>query len=554
MALRCNLPEERHGEILGCFGYLMTEDEEEQARQNFTQYIFFKGAQTRTVYCTNCRQRAELHRKDRPEAFCTSHGETGSCPMCGTEAEWRAIGRYQYNMPSLAERRNFAIIRKSGDALLITAAQLEMQYSFDDLFGELWIDEKKRYYLAPGTVQEWKRTWKWNGFEWGDLYWEPLKNISEPFQPNKMGWSDYDGEYVTIGTEQLEETSFRYSQLFNFYYYGYACDLLEQQEESRYVIKYLAAYALYPQIEMAVKFGFTEAVEDLIVNGKKNAKYLNWNAKNPADFMRLTKQEARTYMKSGSGWETLKNWREHGKELTLGRYLSIVEQLGGEGNAAACAKCAAACGVGIEKAARYISRFFSVCAHGLSNEAVLGIWKDYLDMAQQLAYDLEEPTVAMPRDLKERHDAAAALIQYRKKEDEKKKYRKRYRALRQKFEFSLGGLRIVVPECSADIVREGKTLHHCVGGYAARHMEGKTVILFLRHERRPERPFLTIELTTDKKPVVRQIHGYKNEGYGAKQRPEEKYKWFIEPWLAWIADGSRRDKQGNPIMKEEKTA
>lgn len=553
MALKCNLPVERHDDVLMQFGYL-NDDEETAIRQHFTQYLFYEGAQTRTVYCTACRQRGEMQRTKRPDAFRAKHGDTGSCPMCGETVEWRAIGRYQYNMPTLTERRNFAVIHNSGDTLLIQAMTVEMRYSFDELFGELWAAERKRYYLTPGTVQGWKHTRRWDGFEWTGFYWEPMKNIVEPFASNKMGWIDYDGEYITIGTERLEETPFRYSQIFDFYHYGYACDLLEQQEESRYVIKYLAAYALYPQIEMAVKFGFTEAVEDLIVNDKKNAKYLNWNAKNPAGFLRMTKQDARSFLKSGLGWKTLKKWREDGKAMTLGRYLSIVDQLGGEENMTICAKCAEICGTDIEKAARYIQKFFSSCAHGMSNKEVLGVWKDYLDMAKKLEYDMSEQTVIMPKELKERHDAAAELIRYQKRENEKKQYQKSYRAMRKKFEFTLGGLKVVVPECSADIVQEGKTLHHCVGGYAARHMEGRTVILFLRHERRPERPFLTIELTTDKKPKIRQIHGYKNETYGAKQRPEEKYKWFLDTWLSWVEAGSKRDKNGNPIIKEAKTA
>lgn len=114
-------------------------------------------------------------------------------------------------------------------------------------------------------------------------------------------------------------------------------------------------------------------------------------------------------------------------------------------------------------------------------------------------------------------------------------------------------LRIVVPKSGSEIVREGKTLHHCVGGYAARHIEGKTTILFLRHEKRPERPWMTIELTG--KDTIRQIHGYKNEGYNHAQDPEERYAWFLDAWLGWVHAGSHRDKQKQPILEaKEKTA
>ena len=62
---------------------------------------------------------------------------------------------------------------------------------------------------------------------------------------------------------------------------------------------------------------------------------------------------------------------------------------------------------------------------------------------------------------------------------------------------------------------------------------------------------------------LHQIHGYRNEGlYSAKGRfaedPRETMAWFLDPWLDWIAKGSRRKKDGTPVVpkkrKEKKTA
>ncbi|MEI3089713.1 MAG: PcfJ domain-containing protein [Oscillospiraceae bacterium] len=196
----------------------------------------------------------------------------------------------------------------------------------------------------------------------------------------------------------------------------------------------------------------------------------------------------------------------------------------------------------LEKAARYAE-----------SKTGVQLWADYLRMARELGYDLTEATVAMPKDLRERHDAAAELLEIRKDQAATAAYAKRYKQLCRKYEFALSGLRIVVPKSGSEIVREGKTLHHCVGGYAARHMSGKTTILFLRHEKRPERPWMTIELTG--KDTIRQIHGYKNEGYNHAQDPEERYAWFLDAWLGWVHAGSRRDKQKQPILEaKEKTA
>ena len=101
-----------------------------------------------------------------------------------------------------------------------------------------------------------------------------------------------------------------------------------------------------------------------------------------------------------------------------------------------------------------------------------------------------------------------------------------------------------------EIRAEGKALCHCVGGYAKRHMEGATTILFLRAADDPDTPLCTIEMEQDGKNI-RQIHGYRNDR-GLKS-PKKLYAAFLDIWLPWVAAGSRRDPQGRPILPSEQT-
>ena len=74
------------------------------------------------------------------------------------------------------------------------------------------------------------------------------------------------------------------------------------------------------------------------------------------------------------------------------------------------------------------------------------------------------------------------------------------------------------------------------------------VILFLRREETPEASLYTVEMI---KNELQQIHGYRNNW------PQKDMEWFLGPWLAWLAAGSPRDKQDEPIIpdtKEVKTA
>jgi hypothetical protein len=272
----------------------------------------------------------------------------------------------------------------------------------------------------------------------------------------------------------------------------------------------------------------------------------------------LSREDAATFRRAGFDFTDLKTFRRLAGRTGLGRYMSLVDQAGGTDNLLRIERCAAGIRVKTERAVRYIRSQLPQCAqYAPPISQIIRTWEDYLNMAGELQLDLTETTVAMPKDLKARHDAAAEHIRHNADEAEKKKYGKRRRLLEKKFGFELNGLRILVPGSAREIVEEGKTLHHCVGGYAPRHITGSTTILFLRHARRPERSWLTIEMTERKgRAEIAQIHGYRNEGYeltGGKRGapPEDKYAWFLGPWLEWVNDGSPRDRKGAPILKNQ---
>ena len=97
----------------------------------------------------------------------------------------------------------------------------------------------------------------------------------------------------------------------------------------------------------------------------------------------------------------------------------------------------------------------------------------------------------------------------------RKKHEKELQEVCEKYSFIGDEFRIVVPMRAADIVNEGQMLGHCVGGYADRHMERITTILFLRKNSDPEKSFYTIEVHDIKNnPTVQQIHGKFNRWIG----------------------------------------
>lgn len=83
---------------------------------------------------------------------------------------------------------------------------------------------------------------------------------------------------------------------------------------------------------------------------------------------------------------------------------------------------------------------------------------------------------------------------------------------------------IVVPREPKDIINEGASLNHCVGGYLESVASGYKTILFLRKVSEPDKSFYTIEV--DDSRIV-QIHGNHNRWLG--NNPEAIQ--FVIDWL-----------------------
>jgi len=605
---KCNLPPERHEEILKKFDGVLSADEENQIRDMFPQYLFFRNEYTddgweasstpvRLCTCTACHETFEAVRGNYPRG--KLHGEPCNCPHCGRQVEGRAAHKYRYEMRSLEQWVKTAVLRIEDGALLIEAGNARRRFSWDDLIGDITWEPVRRYYIKAGDMRAAEGVGPYKGcggVVQGWYYgvvpgswrcgWTARKTVEDAFHPEMY---TYNGAYNVVGLEKaLELPGFKYCQIEDFYHDRYAADILgtgdgpivcietedgilhpprarrhaplnRAPDAARWIVPYLAWYALHPQIEMAVKLGFADAVEELIEYGRKNARLLNWKAKTPKDFLKLGAEGTKAVLRAEIGLDGLRKWKEQAGGLRFDRYIEIMERVGKDNMDMLCS-CASDAGRGLEVALRYVEGLRPPCPqYGVPLHDILRAWSDYLHMAHTLGYDLSEKTVAMPKDLQQRHDAAAETIKVESGREEMKKYKRRRRMLEKKFAFALDGLRVVIPVSSAEIVQEGKTLHHCVGDYAARHIEGKTTILFIRKRRTPGRSFLTVELQQDKRGRVSivQIHGYRNEGYasGAEEeavRPSTRYKWFLDAWLGWVNAGSPRDKDGAPILESDK--
>ena len=117
---------------------------------------------------------------------------------------------------------------------------------------------------------------------------------------------------------------------------------------------------------------------------------------------------------------------------------------------------------------------------------------DYLEMIFQI-YGSVNAELAYPKRLKSAHDDMVKKFRYINKGESGTfaKIRKTYKAL----EWNDKHLCIRLPQNGQELIKEGETLRHCVGSYIKAHESGEKTVFFVRHYRRPERSYYTLDIS-----------------------------------------------------------
>ena len=550
---KCNLAPELRDEYLRRASFWAHSDEErEVCRQYFDNYLFCDRSEnwadpdndfptlapTKEYHCTACGERFSASKDERPEYFRLKHNDTVHCPYCDRSVTVKQMGRIR---EGLNLRQSTAVtfinVTESG-AVCLDSCIVFYDYNRErnPVYADMEVSciAKRRYYMEQGAVMEWRRSMY---YLTGTENWTEAMNVQEPFQANVM--YGFDGFGYLVGLDKLNRSQLKYSAVVKYFADYHNLDITKPETPVWLFVKYLAEYAMNNRIEMAVKLGLSAAAGELIRDGRKNARDLDWLANAPAAFTRLNKTDAKVFFANPSleklGW--------YHKLNKLGAVKSMNEA---DFIAARVGFCT------VETAQLAIKYELGLCALAsrMDDRQTLSMWTDYVTMGEKLGYDFSRRDVLLPKNLRERHDAAAKALKIMDDSKKTEAYQKRRKTLEKKYGYTCDGMSIVVPRGIEDIVREGKTLEICVGGYAHRHVEGKTTILFLRHERRPDRSWLCIEL--DDRGEIRQIHGYRNEGYAHAVSPMERYGEWLTQWQRWYKNGSPRDSKGKPVIKERR--
>lgn len=171
---------------------------------------------------------------------------------------------------------------------------------------------------------------------------------------------------------------------------------------------------------------------------------------------------------------------------------------------------------------------------------ILTHWSDYLDACRKLNMDLSDASICRPKNLSKAHDKTIERIHYVEDKALNDKIDGFVSRLNRRYGYKTSSLILRPVTSTMELIREGTSLRHCVGGYAARYANGETVILVIRRLSSPGKPYFTVEVRGD---MLIQCRGMRN----APASPDVQA--FLDEWKdKKLKKPSKKKTEGPRIM------
>lgn len=542
----------------------LTQAELDEVNGFFSKYLFFENVpEGRRVWTSCCHKDGvlfeRLTRTETPkhrEVLRLDHNEGTVCPFCGlhvTAKNRKKLGKGQ----KLKEYIPVLFLRSSEDGETIYA---QGYWAYKGYLSEpaaypLYMPTSV-YRFRHGEAMRWERQWS-RGDDW-PMVRQDGKWTKEPFTEGNGFYFRYCG-YKVVGIEELGDSFLRYAGA-DVRLTKEEDDLWRYTRKRKYLMRFLGIASLYPEnVEMLMKAGMHEVLIDYVYRQKKNSSVIRWGEADPRKAFGLSGAELKEFLSGDRKLETLavyKKMCKMDKKITLLDVEKMLNSLGEAKVKEVAAKVKRIKGISVRKLMKYLDGMAGPRCHGggVTLDYVTQYWIDYIDAAVALGYDLTNPIIQMPRELQQAHDNAVRSFEIVNLKQGRKSKDKRYPSLQRRYGFETDRYFIRAPFNGKEIVDEGTALKHCVGGYAERHESGAVSILFLRNRARPGKSLVTIQMRGNK---LVQVHGYHNERTTCSENPKciparQLYAEILDPWLAWVAAGSKRDKDGKPRMPKKK--
>ena len=551
----------------------LTEKELKQINKVFEPYIFYRNLKdgTKECFCSACNKHyvvslGRSYSVREVEFLSKKHNENACCPKCLESATMKNIGKIKNAGNLWEEKRVVTIEIKNKNAILLKCYYAEKCYSKDVFWSNKWhgyiapeicgSDEQrflknpeanlsKVYLLQPGNVQ----SARLDSYMWSYARgWYLKDSHREPFV-SYMGCGD---DYFVIGKDKIEKTFLKYAPFRKFKkdngyrYNGSYTDY--------FFVTFLCRSAELPALEILVKLGFCEPVDNLISGDRYYKRLIDWNALKPWDIFKLPKVEYKELEKFNDRYPNsvlgvLKVYRDLQRLKITGGMKNAIEIFNFAGKSDWIYKDRV---LPYLKECKNFTKFKNYIFKNANKNndlyGVMALYSDYINMAKKLQYDLKNDVVLFPKNLIKAHNTADdtwKIIEEQKRKEKDKALVKEKRALlnkyKRKYQYIGEKYSIILPEYPEDIIKEGKFMQHCVGGYVERHYNGALCICFLRKNDDIDTPFYTIEMRGKELGQVQRMRNAKP----TFRKEDAEVKAFFDEWLEWVENGSKRKKEKN---------
>lgn len=343
---------------------------------------------------------------------------------------------------------------------------------------------------------------------------------------------------------------------------------------------YLRTWQKYKSVENLVKAGWGKVVVTEIDNKVDTDRTYGWHTLNAVDFkwgnfdevrpskmLGMTKEE----VKCGNEWkwnhELMFEWwgyRDTDNHCSATVFNDYYRKVGLEGVQQTVGQLEnGESGYELPKLMRYFEKFPDI-----RPKDVLQYLIDVRTIALELSADGELTYEQMwPKNIVIVHDRLDRVRRSVQNPEHRRAYAAGFKKNQEKYKdlsWNDGELCIRVAESNGELIDEGNTLDHCVGGYGQDHIAGKDVIFFVRKYRRPERSYYTLDIRfTQGAPYEVQLHGYGNERHGPNKKYHhsipKKVREFVDRWKRevlrpWFLEQATKQTSKSKKKKKETVA
>lgn len=488
----------------------------------FDRYLFYKrNGRYVTITCTACGRTETCTVEDNKyptfenmfEKCCKkpAHGKLGTCPLCGRTGRYKSIGKC-----SVINEHEYVHMVQNYDKNAVVLRQFDIQHHSASDGGETFEDiETIRTFISKnGEVQ---RDFNKHDPYTGNNFWD-YKNLYGLSSISSKKGVLYPGSLKELDKSYMKYCGIR--EYTSWYSPGVPIDTEE----------YLMTYQEGPAIEMLVKMKMYDLVEDII---ERRGRKVNLKAQSAEGVLMIDKAKIKR-LREKNGSINLLMVMQTEKALKI-RIRTEYEDILAKLDLPKDELRITLAHMSAEKLINHIFKYAGISEkdfkYGCSQVTDRAGSKarkyiDYLGMRQQMGYDLTDSVILFPRDLEREHAKMVLEVNKAAQDKRKKEVNEKYPQISENFEKlnSLYGFKdreyVIRPaKNAAEIIDEGRTLHHCVGSdtYLNKHNTGKSVILFLRKEK--DTPYITVEISADK---ILQWYGE----YDRKPDEAQNKKWL----------------------------